>query len=73
MSPFESCCVGSACADEVSFEVSRLPHHELPLPASLSPDRLERNLQIKKSMSSELLAMGLSLEAIARILHFGQA
>lgn len=66
---FEKSFPGNELSQSASHESSRLTTPELSGFTSPSPELSRRNMQVKKAMSGELTAMGLSPEAIARILH----
>lgn len=72
MSMFEKTFPGCGCTETHSPEGLHGSCREIPPYPYRHPALLVRNMEVKKAMSRELIAQGLSHEAIDRILNLEQ-
>lgn len=69
MSTFERTFPGGGCTETHSPEGLNGSSREIPPYPYRHPALLVRNMEVKKAMSRELIAQGLSQESIDRILN----
>lgn len=72
MSTFERSFPGCGCTEAHSPEGFHGSCREIPPSSYRHPALAARNMEVKKAMSRELIAQGLSHEAIDRILNLEQ-